>query len=194
MGCVSLENPMSDYRRNYVPGGTYFFTVVTALRRPILTTDFGRVCLREAMMQIKAKLPFTIFAIVLLPDHFHSVWTLPRGDTDYSTRWRQIKERFTRLYLEGKGSEVFVSASRRNKGERGVWQRRFWEHTVRDEEDLKRCVDYVHWNPCKHKVAGRVKDWPWSTFHRFVEQGEYDCTWGDTDPCAGYHTPEWTTE
>ena len=185
---------MADYRRNYVPGGTYFFTVVTAGRRPILTTDLGRECLREAIDEIKAKSPFTLFAIVLLPDHLHSVWILPRGDADYSTRWRQIKEKFTRRYLERGGTEATVSDSRRKKSERGIWQRRFWEHTVRDEDDLKRCVDYVHWNPRKHNLAERVQDWPWSTFHRFVEEGEYDLDWGGTDPCPNDDTPEWTNE
>ena len=185
---------MADYRRNYVPGGTYFFTVVTAGRRPILTTDLGRECLREAIDEVKAKSSFTLFAIVLLPDHLHSVWMLPRDDADYSTRWRQIKEKFTRRYLERGGRETTVSTSRQKKGERGIWQRRFWEHTVRDEDDLKRCVDYVHWNPRKHNVAERVQDWPWSTFHRFVEQGEYDLDWGGTDPCPNYDTPEWNDD
>lgn len=185
---------MADYRRNYVPGGTYFFTVVTAGRRCIFSSALGRECLRYAISDIQTTFPFTAFATVLLPDHLHSVWILPPGDDRYSTRWRRIKEEFTRTYLERGGSEYPLSASRKKKGERGIWQRRFWEHTIRDEDDLKRCVDYMHWNPCKHNLVPHPRDWPWSTFHRFVEQGEYDINWGSTNPCPDYDTPEWNSD
>jgi REP-associated tyrosine transposase len=169
---------MPNYRRLYVPGGTYFFTVVTAARRPILTTELRRRCLREAIEEVMAEKPFTQLALVLLPDHLHAVWVLPPGDDDFSSRWADLKIAFTKKYLAGGGTEAAVSASRRKKRERGVWQRRFWEHLIRDADELKRCVDYIHHNPLKHGLVNRVMDWPWSTFHRFLEQGEYPDNWG----------------
>jgi putative transposase len=123
-----------------------------------------------------------------LPEHFHTVWTLPPGDDRYPLRWRQIKSRFTQLYLEQCGIESATSVSRAVKGERGVWQRRFFEHTVRDEADRKRCVDYVHVNPLKHRLVDRVVDWPWSSFHRYVALGEYTPVWGN-DPT--FYGDEW---
>ena len=182
---------MSDYRRNYVPGGTYFFTIVTYLRQNFLTDELARDCLHEAIAEIQARWPFDIVAIVLLPDHFHTVWTLPRSDAHYSRRLRRIKEEFTRRYLERGGVESPQSASRVSHGERGVWQRRFWEHTIDDEEDLQRSVDYIHWNPRKHRLVRQVNDWPWSSFHRYVQEGEYEREWGGTDPTPGFDTPEW---
>jgi putative transposase len=169
---------MPEYRRLYVPGGTYFFTVVTADRRPILTTDLGRRCLREAIDEVQVEAPFDVFALVLLPDHLHCVWTLPPGDADFSARWADVKAAFTKRFLAGGGTEAPISESRRKKGERGVWQRRFWEHLVRDGDELKRCVDYVHINPLRHGLVRGVRDWPWSTFHRFVVGGEYSENWG----------------
>jgi putative transposase len=182
---------MPDYRRWYVPGGTYFFTVVAERRRPILCVDMARRCLHEAIEKIKAKRPFELVAVVLLPEHLHTVWTLPPADADYPTRLRRIKEEFTRAYLDCGGSESPRSHSKEEKCERGVWQRRYWEHTVHDEDDLKRCVDYVHWNPKKHGYVGNVRDWPWSSFHRYVELGEYTLDWGADDPAPGYDDPEW---
>ena len=135
--------------------------------------------------------PFELTAMVLLPDHLHAVWTLPTGDDRYSLRWKLVKEKFTRHYLEGGGREIAVSASRLHQGERGIWQRRFWEHTVRDEEDLKRSIDYIHWNPKKHGHVNNVRDWPWSSFHRFVTLREYTVEWGAQDPTPGYDEPEW---
>ena len=144
---------MPDYRRNHVPGGTYFFTCVTHQRRPILTSELGRRCLREAILKIKRDHPFELFAIVLLPDHWHSVWILPNGDDRYPLRWMRIKEEFTERWLYGGGSEIQQSESRKQHRMRGIWQKRYWEHTVRDEADLERCVDYIHWNPRKRQVA-----------------------------------------
>ena len=182
---------MPDYRRWYVPGGTFFFTLVTHHRRPILCADIARRCLREAIEVVRADSPVEWVAIVLLPDHLHSVWTLPPRDAAYSIRWKRIKEMFTRLYLAGGGKEVAPNLSRLRHGERGVWQRRFWEHAVRDEEDLKRCGDYIHWNPKKHAHVTNVRDWPWSSFHRYVGLGEYSPAWGADDPAPGYDDPEW---
>jgi putative transposase len=167
---------MSKYRRNYVLGGTYFFTVVTDRRRQFLTTPSARECLRHAIRSVRNERPFTIVAICLLPDHLHCVWTLPPDDSDYSTRWRLIKDRFTKSFRAGNKTSI--------------WQPRYWEHTCRDEEDLKRCVDYIHWNPVKHKLVRHVCDYPWSSFHRFVKLGEYTTAWGDTDPCQEWDQPE----
>jgi putative transposase len=182
---------MPNYRRYYLPGATYFFTAVTHERRPILTTPFGRQCLRRALSAVRADRPFEIVAVVLLPDHVHTIWALPEGDANYSLRWGLIKERFTRLFLDGGGREGVMSLSRRRRRERAVWQRRFWEHTVRDEDDLKRCADYIHWNPVKHGLVKSVCEYAWSSLHRFVGGGEYDPTWGSADPCPGYDEPEW---
>jgi REP-associated tyrosine transposase len=182
---------MSDYRRNYTPGGTFFFTVVTQDRRPILGSDTARNCLREALREEQARRTFEIVGIVLLPDHLHTVWTLPGNDANFSVRWSRIKERFTRSYLASGGEEAFQTQSRQRHRERAVWQRRFWEHTCRDDDDLKRCLDYLHWNPVKHGLVGRVRDYPWSSFHRFVDLGEYDLNWGSENPCPQYDEPEW---
>ena len=182
---------MPDYRRNYLPGGTYVFTCVTYKRRPILTTDLGRKCLRESIEKIKNDHPFTMAAIVLLPEHWHTVWTLPRGDDRYPLRWMRIKEEFSKAWLEAGGTELQQSESREKHRQRGIWHKRYWEHTVRDENDLERCVDYLHWNPRKHGLVRRVRDWEWSSFHRFVKEGHYDLNWGGTDPVPGWEDPEW---
>lgn len=182
---------MSEYRRNYVPGGTFFFTLVAFGRRPIWKDEFARTLLRESMEKEREKRPFAIIATVLLSDHLHIIWTLPRGNSDYSLRWQRIKEEFTENYLAAGGTEGVRNRSRRRKRERAVWQRRFWEHTVRDEDDLERCVDYIHWNPVKHGYVERVRDWPHSSFHRFVAAGHYDIDWGSTDPTPDYNEPEW---
>ena len=174
-------NPMPDYRRIYVPGGTYFFTVVTEGREHLFASERNRSRLRKAIESVLAEAPAAIEAMVLLPDHLHTIWTLPEGDLDYSSRWGQIKERFTRAFLEGGGREVGFSASRRKHCERSVWQKRFWEHTVRDEEGFERCFNYIHWNPVKHGLVNRVVDYPWSSFHRFVRAGHYDKHWGSAE-------------
>ena len=168
---------MTDYRRWRVEGGTYFFTVVTEQRREWLGDGLARNCLRDAIRVVRQRRPFRIDAIVLLPDHLHTVWTLPTGDSDYSTRWKLIKKRFTREYLRAGGADATGNASRQSKSERSLWQRRVFEHTVRDESDMKRCVDYAHVNPLKHGLVAKVADCPWSSFHRYVRLGEYppDC-------------------
>jgi putative transposase len=182
---------MPDFRRFFVPGGTYLFTVITQDRRPILSTAAARDCLRTAIQSVRRKRPIRVVAIVLLPEHVHTVWTLPPDDDDYPLRWAQIKEQFTRSFLASGGDEAPVTSSRTRHHERGIWQRRYWEHTCRDDEDLKRCVDYVHWNPVKHGLVKRVRDYPWSTFHRFVKEGEHDLDWGGTDPCPDATGPGW---
>lgn len=161
-------------------GRIYFFTVVTHERRPILTSEPGRRALGASMRAEQAARPFKVVAMVLLPDHLHAIWEMPEGDPDYSTRWRRIKGRFSRLWAPD-GERPEIGASRRRKAERDVWQRRFYEHTCRDERDLKRCVDYVHINPVKHGLVRRAVDWPWSSFHRHVRLGEYPPDWGGQD-------------
>ncbi len=148
---------MSDYRRNYVAGGTYFFTVVTEKRRPILHTGLARKCLREAFLYCRQDYPFKMDAIIMMPNHIHAIWTLPDGDFDYSKRWGIIKKYFTQSWLAHGGSEMNVSKSKQRYRRRGVWQRRFWEHTLRDQEDYNRHFDYLHYNPIKHGVYD--KNW-----------------------------------
>ncbi len=163
---------MTSYRRNFVPGDSYFFTVNLADRRSRLLTDHIDL-LRAAFRAVRSRHPFTIEAVVVLPDHLHAIWTLPEGDEGFATRWRLIKATFSRALPVGER----VSASRRSKGERGVWQRRYWEHTLRDDADFTRHADYVHFNPVKHGHVGRVRDWPYSSFHRMVRLGYYPQDW-----------------
>jgi putative transposase len=164
------------YRRNRVAGGTYFFTV--ALRDRSSDTLVRHVhLLRNAFRVVRAERIFTIDAIVILPDHLHAVWTMPEGDADYSGRWRAIKSHFTRA-LRGAG----VPLIRDNRGEYRLWQRRFWEHTIRDDRDYANHVDYCHINPFKHGYVQQVAYWPYSTFHRDVLRGIYPLDWaGSSD-------------
>jgi putative transposase len=181
---------MSNYKRNYVPGATFFFTVVTYRRQPILAIELARRCLREAILTVQKDHPFAIDAWVLLPDHLHTLWTLPAGDADFSTRWKLIKESFTESYLAAGGTEGHVSLSRKLKKERGVWQRRFWEHTIDGEDDYIHHFDYLHYNPVKHRLVKRVRDYPWSTFHRYVKEGIYPATWGEGEIASPIDVPE----
>lgn len=176
---------MSNYRRNYIPGGTYFFTVVTHHRKRILCDDKAREALRQGIKSVQKSRPFSVDAIVLMPDHLHTIWTLPAGEHDYSMRWNQIKGSFTKLWLAQEGAEASRNASRILKRERGIWQRRLFEHTCRDEDDLKRCLDYLHVNPLKHRLVSKVADWPWSSFHRHVQLGEYSSDWGSASEWYG---------
>lgn len=164
---------MPDYRRNRVPGGTYFFTVNLLERRSSLLVEHIDL-LRTAVKNVRHYKPFHIDAWVVLPDHMHCIWTLPEGDADYSSRWKAIKTAFSRRTPKTER----LSAARIAKGERGIWQRRYWEHTTRSEKDYAAHVDYVHINPLKHGLVRQVKDWPYSTFHRLAEQGFYPQDWG----------------
>jgi len=181
---------MPEYRRWRQDGGKYFFTLVTCGRAPILAEPLARACLRSALTDVRRQRPFQVNAFCLLPDHLHCVFTLPEGDADFSGRWLAVKALFTRRYLEGGGAETPRTDSRQRTGERGVWQRRFWEHLIRDDLDLERHVDYVHFNPVKHGLAASASDWPWSTFHRYVRNGMYDASWGCAEPrsVAGMQT------
>jgi putative transposase len=163
---------MTDYRRCRVPGGTYFFTVNIADRHKALLTE-NIDTLRASFRKVLQDYPVKIQAIVVLPEHIHCLWELPAGDSDYSTRWRQIKSAFSRELPRRER----ISASRARKSERGIWQRRFWEHTIRDDEGFATRFDYIHYNPVKHGYVKEVKDWPFSSFHRYVKLGVYPCDW-----------------
>jgi putative transposase len=163
---------MSDYRRAFAPGGCYFFTVVTHRRRPLFADDARVGLLREAFAWTRARRPFTIDAIVVLPDHLHCLWTLPADDADFSGRWRAIKQ-----YVS-KRIPAPVSA----RGEKPVWQRRFWEHLIRDAEDWRRHCDYIHFNPVRHGLVDAPGLWPYSSFATAVAKGWYTPDWGRTEP------------
>ena len=168
---------MPNYRRNWLPGGTFFFTIVTAGRAPLFRDELARTLLGTCFRQERATRPFTIDAVVLLPDHLHAIWSLPPGDFDFSTRWSSIKSRFTREWLARGGTEQPVLAGQHREERRGIWQPRFLEHTIRDEDDLIQHVDYIHFNPVKHGLATCPREWPWSSFGRFVRQGDYPIDW-----------------
>jgi REP-associated tyrosine transposase len=169
---------MPDYRRYFVEGGTYFFTVVTANRAPLFHDPWARYFLGRAVRQERERRPFETLAIVLLPDHLHALWSLPPGDKDYSQRWQAIKAHFSSQWLQFGGQEASVSAGYEKQRRRGVWQARFIEHTIRDEDDLYAHADYLHYNPVKHGLVQCPKDWLWSSFHRFVSRGHYEPDWG----------------
>jgi putative transposase len=172
---------MINYRRNFVPGGCFFFTVNLADRRLSLLTDHLEA-LRAAFRETRQRHPFEIDAIVILPDHLHTVWTLPADDADFATRWRLIKTTFSRNVP----AVERVSGSRFAKGERGIWQRRYWEHTIRDDNDFERHVDYVHINPVKHGLVAHVRDRLPSSFHRMVRLGIYPADWAGEVSRAGH--------
>ena len=162
---------MVQYRRNIVPGGTYFFTVTLNDRRSHVLVDQIDV-LRDAFHVTKRERPFDVDAIVVLPDHLHTIMTLPVGDADFSGRWRRIKSIFSHRVAK------FENIEPNANGEYRIWQRRFWEHTIRDDGDYARHVDYIHFNPVKHGHATRAVDWPYSSFHRYVRKGTLSSEWG----------------
>ncbi len=169
---------MTEYRRAWLPGGTWFFTVNLAERSGNRLLVDRIDLLRTAFRNVRRRHPFSLDAVVILPDHLHCIWTLPPSDSDFSSRWNLIKGQFARGIEKGE----WVSQSRSQRGERGIWQRRFWEHQIRDDGDFNRHVDYVHWNPIKHGWVRRVADWPYSSFHDYVRRGLYPKHWGDEDP------------
>jgi putative transposase len=167
------DDLMVNYRRNYITGGTYFFTVNLYHRDTGLLTRYIDE-LRHAFSLIKQQHPFQIDAIVILPDHLHTIWTLPEGDDNYPQRWRSIKSQFTRA-IKAKGCVI-----RKNKrGEHYMWQKRYWEHTIRDDRDLQQHIDYIHYNPVKHGHVSKVSNWQYSSFHQYVAKGILDKTWSE---------------
>ncbi|MBR0740288.1 transposase [Bradyrhizobium liaoningense] len=170
---------MSRYRR--ARGQMSFFTVVPADRSSTLLVDQADR-LRRIYRTVFQRQPFETVAICILPDHLHAIWTLPEGDVDFPSRWNLIKGGFSRG-LEPQAR----SASKLLKREKGIWQRRYWEHAIRDEADLERHIDYIHFNPVKHGLVTRVRDWTLSSFHRYVEQGILPADWGgDMRDIAGH--------
>ncbi len=168
---------MPNYRRAFVPGGCWFFTVNLLKRRNTLLVDHIDA-LRDAVERTRKRYPFIMDAVVVLPDHIHAIWTLPPGDSDFSLRWRLIKSRFAQALPK----QERLSHVRRARGERGIWQRRFWEHLIRDKADYARHVEYCYINPVKHGLAASVRDWPHSSFHRDVRAGIVPLDWaGDIE-------------
>ncbi|MEQ1775674.1 MAG: transposase [Burkholderiales bacterium] len=168
---------MSRYRRSLTEGATFFFTVNTYRRKKLLTHPEVRASLHEAIKHVRKQIPFTIDAWVLLPDHLHAIWTLPKDDSAYGKRWGMIKAQVSRCCAHV-ADDSARSASRIKRHERDFWQRRFWEHQIRDERDFERHVDYVHYNPVKHGLVTQVSQWPYSTFHRYINHGVYPQDWG----------------
>ena len=172
---------MPNYRRPKVPGGTYFITQIAYKREPWLCRDGGGKALRDAIATIRQKYPFSIDAFVLLPDHFHGVLTLPLGSQDISTPLRLIKTFVSKHYADRLNVKRDISRSRHSRREGNLWQRRFWDHLIRDQADFERHCDYIHYNPVKHRLCAAAKDWPYSSFHRFVRMGIYPMDWGMND-------------
>ena len=163
---------MPNYRRAYATGACWFFTVNLQNRHQTLLIDEINL-LKTCIRTVKQQRPFTINAWVVLPEHMHCIWTLPEGDADYAGRWRAIKKAFSRALPPTE----FRTTEQIHRRQRGVWQRKYWEHRIRDEADYWRHFDYIHVNPCKHGWVTRVLDWPHSTFHRYVKAGYYSIDW-----------------
>jgi putative transposase len=170
---------MPEYRRVFLEGDTYFFTVVTYNRLPIFNNKQAITQFRMAVKDISLKLPFNELAYCILPDHIHCLWKLPDDDCNYSLRWRAIKSTFTRWYQEQIGPGAPRNESRIKRAEAAIWQRRFWEHTIRDQEDLNNHIDYIHFNPVKHGLVEHASDWKMSSFQFFVDHGYYPNDWGE---------------
>jgi putative transposase len=169
---------MSNYRRSSISGGTYFFTQVTHHRQQWLCREFSRKALRNAIDRDRQTYPFSIDALVLLPDHLHCIWTLPPEDDDYATRWRLIKTFVTKSCGIELNFSAGVTTSKHKRKERNLWQRRFWEHLICDETDFIQHCDYIHYNPVKHGLCKTPREWEFSSIHRFVAQGIYSEDWG----------------
>ncbi len=164
---------MRTYIRSHAKGGTYFFTVNLAQRKQndLLIRHIEE--LRNACRYTRQRHPFTIEAMVVLPEHLHCIWLLPEDDDDYSLRWRLIKSHFSRHIAK----EETISQSRLRKNERGLWQRSYWEHQIRDDTDFQRHLDYIHYNPVKHGYVDNATDWPYSSIHQWVKSGVYPRDW-----------------
>ena len=151
---------MPRYVRVGNPCGSYFFTVITYGRRQLFSLKENINSLINGIKQIQYQYPFSLEALVLLPDHLHALWTLPEGDVDYGKRWGLIKARFSKEIQKGLPQEEVINPSRIKRRETTVWQRRFWEHAIRDEEDFQKHLDYIHYNPMKHGLVQRLRTGP----------------------------------
>lgn len=163
---------MPNYRRVLLPGGTYFFTVVTRNRMPIFTHSDLVDRFLKTLSEVQSIFPFQVVAYCIMPEHIHYIWTLPENDSDYPKRWQSIKGRFANHWNKGHPTM------------RMAWQRGYWEHTIRDEKDLYQHIDYIHYNPIKHRLVENVQEWKWSSFHQFREEGVYDDQWGIIEPLS----------
>lgn len=172
---------MPNYRRAYVPGGSFFFTLVTNQRKPLFANPQARRLLGNVIRQCQDNWPFTINAMVLLSEHLHTIWTLPKGDGDYAKRLGWLKKEFTKGWMCLGITEAMVNEACQRERRRGVWQPRYWEHTLVDEDDFEHHFDYVHYNPVKHGHVKCTRDWPWSSFHRWVKHGVYPENWACGD-------------
>ena len=186
---------MPNYRRAYVPGGSFFFTVVVHRRRHLFADPPATALLGSVLRRCQMRWPFTVNAVVLLPDHLHAIWSLPAGDSEYPRRWGWTKKEFTQRWLAIGGRDYVVSEGRKHQRRRGIWQPRYWEHTLEDEDDFERHFDYIHWNPVKHGYVRCPGEWPQSSIHRYARLGVYDGNWGcfTTDmatPPFGFHDIE----
>ena len=159
---------MPNYRRWFVAGGNFFFTVVIDDRRPLFNNATAVSLLGSIFRNCVTRWPLTVNAMVLLPEHLHAMWTLPPSDDAYSKRWAWIKKEFTKQWLATAGHDHAVSEARQRERRHGIWQPRFWEHTLQDETDFERHFDYIHWNPVKHGYVHCPHEWPHSTFHRYI--------------------------
>jgi putative transposase len=168
---------MTEYRRFYIPKAIWFFTVNLAERKKNRLLIEKIDVLRDAFRYVKQRKPFHIDAIVIMPDHLHTIWTLPPDDCNFSVRWNMLKGSFSRAIDYGER----ISISRQKRRERGIWQCRLWAHLIEDQDDYNRHVDYIHWNPVKHVHVKNVFDWPYSSFHRYVKQGIYVADWGQSE-------------
>ena len=163
---------MSDYRRAYTAGGCFFFTLVTHNRNPYFADDKNIGLLRKAFRHVKKNHPFEIDAIVVLPDHLHTIWRLPKDDSNYSLRWRLIKH-----YVS-----THIETPANHRKEKSIWQRRFWEHTIRNKNDWRNHIDYIHYNPVKHGYADHPRNWQYSSYIKALNKGWYDKSWGSAEP------------
>ncbi|RKZ65993.1 MAG: transposase [Gammaproteobacteria bacterium] len=162
---------MSSYKRIFLPNNSYFFTVVTANRNPFFAGDENVQLLKTAFFYVQSRKPFKIEAICILPDHLHCIWTM-LDDSNYSIRWQMIKTDFSRRYRY----------QNREQKQTKIWQSRYWEHVIRDQDDFDKHVDYIHYNPVRHGLVKSVKDWSYSSFNKYVTKGYYDSGWGDCEP------------
>ena len=165
---------MVQYRRNFLPGGTYFFTQALYNRKTSYLTDHVDL-LRIAMKKVQQKMLFSILAVVVLPEHLHTIWKLPPNDNNYAGRWRLIKSYFSHSLIKQN-----VSLLKNSRGEYNLWQKRYWEHTIKDERDLEAHIDYIHYNPVKHKLVAQPSDWPYSSFHLYIRKNLLPPNWGNS--------------
>jgi putative transposase len=183
---------MQNYRRIYLPGGTFFLTLVTYNRTPLFSNSENIFCLRFALANVKSEMPLRIDGAVIMPDHIHFLWTLPPEDTNYSKRIGKLKVLFTKSIQDRENLPENISISRRKHRESNVWQRRFWEHAIRDENDFEMHLNYIHYNPVKHNIVSCPHLWEYSSFNKWVKKGAYTMDWCCVCDGKASRTPDFT--